>query len=247
MKFNHLQRLREYELSLIIPHLKAGEVLLELGAGAGWQAQILDAKGWHVDAIDIEDSYYADQRVWPVTVYDGHHIPFPDGHFDVVFSSNVLEHIAHIEVFQTEIQRVLKPGGRAIHLMPSPSWRFWTIVSGYPALIKKVFQRLLPKKPSGTSYGGALPLGKIGRGLRNMLLPPRHGEIGNTLDEFYLFSARRWRDIFMQTGWQVEQIFPNRLFYTGWNVFGDTLSLQTRQRLSHPLGSACIVYMLRRS
>lgn len=79
-----------------------------------------------------------------------------------------------------------------------------------------------------------------------MLLPPRHGEIGNTLTELYFFSARRWCGLFQRTGWQIEQVFPNRLFYTGWAVFGDLLSLQTRQRLSHVLGSACTVYILRK-
>jgi predicted SAM-dependent methyltransferase len=41
----------------------------------------------------------------------------------------VLEHIAHIDEFQKEIQRVLKPGGCAIHIMPSGNWRFWTNIT----------------------------------------------------------------------------------------------------------------------
>jgi SAM-dependent methyltransferase len=64
--------------------------------------------------------------VWPVTDYDGRQIPFEDGTFDVVFSSNVLEHVPHVVEFQKEIHRVLKPDGVVVHVLPSSSWRVWT-------------------------------------------------------------------------------------------------------------------------
>lgn len=61
--------------------------------------------------------------------YDGKRIPFRDNAFDLVFSSNVLEHIPHIVAFQAEIRRVLKKEGCVIHILPSGSWRAWTNVS----------------------------------------------------------------------------------------------------------------------
>jgi SAM-dependent methyltransferase len=47
-------------------------------------------------------------------------IPFPDGAFDVVQCTQVLEHIADHEKAASELARVLKPGGHAIITVPHP-------------------------------------------------------------------------------------------------------------------------------
>ena len=61
--------------------------------------------------------------------YDGFTIPFDDNYFDIVFSSNVLEHIPHVVEFQKELHRVLKPSGKAVHLLPSSRWRLYTNIT----------------------------------------------------------------------------------------------------------------------
>lgn len=45
--------------------------------------------------------------------------PFPDGHFDVVFSHHVIEHVRDLDAFMAEHRRVLRPGGRGVHVFPS--------------------------------------------------------------------------------------------------------------------------------
>lgn len=54
--------------------------------------------------------------------FDGEKIPYPDNHFDVVFSSMVFHHIAHSrhEDLGKEINRVLKPGGRFVMFEHNP-------------------------------------------------------------------------------------------------------------------------------
>ncbi len=42
---------------------------------------------------------------------------FPDDRFDVVFSSQVIEHLHNTRIFVEETYRVLKPGGPAIVLL----------------------------------------------------------------------------------------------------------------------------------
>lgn len=123
---NHLQSIRIYELDIVLALLPSRGDILEIGAGTGWQANILEGRGYRVYAIDLPSSKYRDNRVRPITEYDGRDIPYRDDCFDVVFSSNVLEHIPHIHEFQREILRVLKPGGLAVHVVPSSSWRLWT-------------------------------------------------------------------------------------------------------------------------
>ena len=122
----HLKNIRVYESELLINDLSKNTSILEIGAGAGWQAEVLNAHGYDVQAIDIMDTNYKESQVFPVIDYDGHKIPFKNNAFDVVFSSNFLEHIPHIVEFQMEIRRVLKDDGICIHLLPTSSWRFWT-------------------------------------------------------------------------------------------------------------------------
>jgi len=43
---------------------------------------------------------------------DSEHLPFPDGHFDVVTCSNSLHHYPHQQASVLEMRRVLAPGGK---------------------------------------------------------------------------------------------------------------------------------------
>jgi SAM-dependent methyltransferase len=46
-------------------------------------------------------------------------LPFPDGHFDVVVSNQVFEHVPRLDRALAEIARVLKPGGKLLTLFPT--------------------------------------------------------------------------------------------------------------------------------
>ncbi len=50
--------------------------------------------------------------------YDGKTIPFPDAHFDSVFSSEVLEHVFNPDEILPEIKRVMKPGAHMLLTCP---------------------------------------------------------------------------------------------------------------------------------
>jgi SAM-dependent methyltransferase len=250
-----------YELESVLHQIGSekltGNSVLEIGGGSGWQAKKLAEKGYSIEVIDIPDSIYSAQRVWPILDYDGRHIPFPDGRFDIVFSSSVLEHIPHVHEFQSEIQRVLKTGGIAIHIVPSGSWRFWTNVAHYPFIIKIVTRMIYNKmrvargcknvdeiERAAMVQVSRLP--KLGV-LKKAIFPPRHGEIGNSLSEIYYFSRNRWFDLFKRTGWKIEEVSPNGLFYTGHMILGSAVSLEVRRYLSHILGSSCHFFILKKS
>src|SRR6185295_18024588 len=91
VQFLHV--VREFELARIASYLPPGARVLEIGGGSGYQALRLGQLGFEVCAVDVAGSTYAADMVFPVQIYDGKHLPFPDESFDVVFSSNVLEHI----------------------------------------------------------------------------------------------------------------------------------------------------------
>ncbi|MBL0340959.1 MAG: class I SAM-dependent methyltransferase [Bacteroidetes bacterium] len=51
-------------------------------------------------------------------IYDGINIPFPDNEFDIIFCTEVMEHVPNPEHFLSEINRVLQSGGVLIMTTP---------------------------------------------------------------------------------------------------------------------------------
>ena len=51
-------------------------------------------------------------------VYDGIKLPFPDNSFDLIISSSVLEHVEDINACISEANRVLKPNGEFLSVVP---------------------------------------------------------------------------------------------------------------------------------
>jgi SAM-dependent methyltransferase len=95
--------------------------VLDLGAGRGrqfetaspfarqllaWQGKVARLTG-----IDVDDAVLTNPTLDEAMVYDGRAIPCDDGTFDLIFSDWVLEHIVDPQVFVSEVERVLKPGG----------------------------------------------------------------------------------------------------------------------------------------
>lgn len=256
MNMSFLEKIRDYEISQVLPLIPPGALVLEIGSGAGWQSLKLQEHGALVTAIDVEQSSYLDQKIFPVTIYDGRNIPFPDGVFDVVFSSNTLEHIPHVEEFQSEIQRVLKPDGIAIHIVPSTEWRWWTIIGLYfhlPKILSKLFyNKIRGSRTNQADYGienYQISIKTIPHRLVRMaliLIPTRHGERGNVATELFLFSRHAWQKLFLKMGWVLTRVYRNRLFYTGYLVMGSMMSLKTRHLLSFVLGSSCHIFVMKK-
>ena len=248
----HLHVLRAHELAFVVERLREHGFsgpnirLLEIGAGTGAQACELEQRGFRVSAIDIAESNYSEDRVWPVTNYDGRHIPFPDRQFDLVFSSNALEHIPHVAEFQREIERVLKDDGRAIHVLPSAPWRFWTNLSYYPHLISLLWNVRAAKAAVARRQSSGPRVARW-RILARALMPPRHGEKGNWLTELWYFSQPYWSRFFRSTGWEIVSVEDCPLFYTGYAVLASRLPTSARRLLAVALGGATNLFVLRKN
>jgi len=121
-----LHQIRTNELQQVFPYIPGNSKILDIGAGTGWQSNLLESQQHHVSSLDIPSSHYKDRRVRHIIEYDGKTIPFPDNSFDVIFTSNVLEHVLELDSFLLENMRVLKPEGVCIHIVPSAIWRIYT-------------------------------------------------------------------------------------------------------------------------
>lgn len=244
----HLAVIRAVEIDKVVTFFQPGARILEVGAGTGQQALALAERGVDIVAIEIPNSNYRDSRVFPVTDYDGRHIPCMDGSIDIVFSSNVLEHVPDLHQINSEIRRVLKPGGYCVHIMPTHSWRFWTTLSAFPDAVlyaSTLRSQLMPLWPSK-------PIAQVARGwwgvikhLSRPLRQERHGERGNLLSETWLFHPSWWRKTFRSDGYEIVRDCPMGLFYTGNMALGSRLSVQSRERLAAVLGSACHLFVVR--
>ena len=71
----------------------------------------------------MEISEYAVKRLTAegITMWQGRlpDVPVPDARFDVIIASQVLEHVIRRDRFAREINRVLRPDGRAFIFVPN--------------------------------------------------------------------------------------------------------------------------------
>jgi SAM-dependent methyltransferase len=245
----HLNTLRKAEIDRIVGFFEPNARVLEIGAGTGEQALGLKRRGFDVTAIEIADSDYDSDRQFPIIDYDGKHIPLPDASVDIVFSSNVLEHVPDLTQMHSEIRRVLKPSGYCIHVLPTHSWRLWTTLSSVPdaflyfvttapELVPRAFASQVERRRLADAWY------RSARYVGGRLLQRRHGERGNLFSELWLFHPHWWRCNFRENGFTVVHDEPMRLFYTGNMLLGPHLNLTQRERLAASLGSACHLFKL---
>lgn len=249
---NFLKIIRARELESALQHFPSpdngvtGRTLLEIGAGTGQQARMLASLGYYVTAIDLSTSHYRNQRVFDVIEYDGRVIPCATGSMEIVFSSNVLEHVGAIDDFLRETVRAMAENGVAIHILPTSSCRTWSLLAHYIWAVRRLL--VLSSQPSGITEL-AVHAPKRPSGFSEWmatLFPARHGERGTPLTESFYYSEYWWKNRFNANGLQVESIHGNKIFYSMANALTDRISLERRIKLSRYLGSSCKIYVLRK-
>lgn len=240
--------LRNTELTRIGEFLPSSGRVLDIGAGAGHQALMLQELGFEVNAVDLESSAHLNKRVFPVQIYDGRSLPFPDAQFDIVMSSNVLEHVEPLSQMLGELARVLKPDGLMLHILPSSSWRLWTTLAEFPSAPRNLVRGLLSGPTGRHAYAGMSRLEwtlmQLAWPIRPLLFRP-HGTGSSALTELWTFSRSSWVRRFESHSYEVLQVKPLRIWYTGENLLGRRLSVARRTRMSALLGSATILYVIR--
>lgn len=102
-----------------------GGAAIDVGSGSGYGAAYLAQHGAKVTAFDassiaIEHSRarYADSGVTFEIADLNLPIGLPDQSFDLVFSSNVFEHVANVDLLAAECARIMKADGVAVIAVP---------------------------------------------------------------------------------------------------------------------------------
>lgn len=131
--------------------LQPGQLILDLGCGAGRHAFEALRRGARVVALDYSFGEVRDvARMFgamhevgeiPDTTQgigiqgDALALPFPDATFDRIITSEVMEHIRDDAAAMAEVTRVLKPGGTIAVTVPSwlPEKLCWALSAEYHA------------------------------------------------------------------------------------------------------------------
>ncbi len=113
--------------TVLVANLREGDQVLDIAGGTGDLALAFSkkvGKSGRVVHTDINEAMLRTGRdrlldagvVLPTLVCDAEKLPFPDNHFDLVSVAFGLRNMTHKELALTEMNRVLKPGGKLLVL-----------------------------------------------------------------------------------------------------------------------------------
>ena len=236
--------IRKYEINAIKQYFSPGMSVLEIGGGDGYQASIMTSWGCNVISVDIETDS-DNQQFYPVMKYDGRSLPFANETYDLVITSNVLEHVTHLDELLSEMKRVMKQQGIAIHIIPSTSWRLWTLIAHYPYLVMRVSESLFNMKKNNFQHNSGVVIGVKSSYLSKFVAGP-HGEFANAFVELYYFSCTYWNRLFLRNDFQLLKVENNKLFYTGYHLL-NKVSINWREKLAVLLGASCNIFVLKKN
>lgn len=203
---------------------------LELGAGDGFQSKLLGryvsrliATDYNPAILELDANEAVEYRVCDAEIVDE---AFKGEQFDLVFSSNLLEHVEDPQKVLKGICKVLKEDGITIHIMPNRFWKVLHLVLYIPNRIVSFLERssnptwrkqkLRWLLGSQRAEGGGLPSPDRGAGemlgrnpktkrrsrsfICRLFLPEPHGVSSTNLAELSRFSKVRWKREFERAG-----------------------------------------------
>ncbi|MCG3197503.1 MAG: putative S-adenosylmethionine-dependent methyltransferase [bacterium] len=116
----------------LLPEDLSGKRLLDAGSGTGWFSLRASERGAKVTSIDVGLNLLREvgrKCSTDKSVADICNLPFPDCSFDVVVSSEVIEHVPEPKRAVSELARVLKPGGLLALTTPNRVWHFAIVLA----------------------------------------------------------------------------------------------------------------------
>jgi ubiquinone/menaquinone biosynthesis C-methylase UbiE len=140
---------------------------LDLGCGDGSLSALLDAESLtvaDVSRVALERARRRLPAARAVELEPDAPLPFEDGGFDIVLCAETIEHVRDVQLFLSEIRRVLRPGGRLALTTPavrplmrppdplSPHLRAFTSRSLRRLVDELGFETLSLRRRSGTLF-----------------------------------------------------------------------------------------------
>jgi SAM-dependent methyltransferase len=110
--------------AFLLDQVSAGDRVLDLGSGDGTFTAELGHAGVRVTGVDVAQAALQRARAahpeldFRLVPTDGP-LPLEDGTFDVVWASEVIEHVADTGRWLSEVRRVLSPRGKLLLTTPN--------------------------------------------------------------------------------------------------------------------------------
>lgn len=222
MTYLHSVRRREIEWLFGGCPAKAFARGLELGAGDGYQSQFIAR---YVASLEVTDygAQILSSPAQPGLTYrtcDAERVgeTFAPGEFDLIFSSNMMEHLPDPQRALAGMRRALREDGLAIHIMPSPFWKLSQMIGFYPNAVISRLERYSARLSAPSASPGQPAAGeaawdnnpKVGQRrygyLRRLLWPTPHGVSASNWAEFAAFRPAYWRQQFARAGFRVAAV-----------------------------------------
>ncbi len=236
---SYLHQIRRREIEMIFSNCpeQIFSKALELGAGDGFQSVLISKYATKLISTDYNEKRLKKKNTQSIEyqICDAEEIKnsFKQQEFDLVFSSNLLEHLPNPEKTLQAIHTLLKDDGITIHIMPSPFLTLCYVVFYFPnriihlletffqqgSLKKSVFtlfQKRNKPQVSSQESGNNLKSQRPQRSfIHRLLIPAPHGVSASNFDELSAFSKRRWQKEFEQSDLELIAILKG-LTYSGY-------------------------------
>ena len=200
--------LRGQEISAVFQKVpeETFDEALELGAGDGLQGPLLARYAKKVLCTDLNDERLRriDDPKVAYEICDAEDLPFETGRFDLVYSSNLLEHLPDPARALSEMSRVLRDDGVMVHIVPNRFWKVLHVLLFYPSQLVSLAEIALSRQRQ-ESIGRAKGKGNNLKGrrpsfVRRNLLPAVHGEYAGHYSEFIGMGGSFWKPLFSRAG-----------------------------------------------
>ena len=203
--------LRQREVEAVFRHVPADafDDALELGAGDGVQSRMLARYARKVLCTDLNADRLIGESHPRITydICDAEELPYESGRFDLIYSSNLLEHVPTPERALSEMHRVLRDDGVMVHIIPNRFWKVLHLALFYPSQALRLLEILLSRRRSDTDdhfqLRGNNLKGQRASFIGRIFWPAVHGEFPNHRVEFARLGAAHWTRMFSTAGFQV--------------------------------------------
>lgn len=145
-----LYRRYDADVAKALQALPAGAIVVDVGGGrqCSFADQLVPDRDFRLVAVDISPEELAANTSADETMTAdlSEQLPFANDEVDLVVSRTVLEHVARVDIAAHEMARVLRSGGRSIHLVPCRYALFAVAARLIPfSVAKRIAHNLLPE------------------------------------------------------------------------------------------------------
>lgn len=146
----------------------------------------------------------------------------PDNHFDMIFSSNLLEHLHNVEDCLSHCFRITKTDSIIIHAVPNRIWKVFNYILYYPvhfiAVLNKIFNVKRNNEDTIKVISNSVQLDDnlrpiVKKSFLSIFLPHIHGISKTHMREFIDWQEKKRIVLFEKFGFEVIKIVRLPFYY----------------------------------